>query len=227
LETLQLKADRSSPAERQAYLDAALRHSRRLSRLVGDLFELAKLDAHAIRPHRERFAAAELLQDIAQKYRIAAREHRIEIDLRLPSTTLFVEADIGMIERLLDNLILNALHHTPPDGRIALELGARNEIAIFTVADTGHGIAPEDLPFVFDRFYRGSRRAKDDGNHLGLGLAIARRIAELHGGELRASSELGRGTRFTFDLPVGASRRADEFGVEATDRRTNGVVMKK
>ena len=217
LETLQLKADCSSPAERQAYLDAALRHSRRLSRLVGDLFELAKLDAHAIRPRRERFPAAELVQDIAQKYRIAATEHRVQLDLRLPPTALAVEADIGMIERLLDNLILNALHHTPPDGRIAIELAARDEIATFTVADTGHGIAPEDLPFVFDRFYRGSRRARDEGNHLGLGLAIARRIAELHGCELRASSELGRGTRFDFDLPIRAFR-ADDFEIEATDR---------
>ena len=65
-------------------------------------------------------------------------------------------------------------------------------------------IAPEDLPHVFDRFYRGSRRAKDDGNHLGLGLVIAKRIAELHGGELRVSSELNGGTRFAFDLPVRA-----------------------
>lgn len=226
LETLQLKADRSSPAERQAYLDAALRHSRRLSRLVGDLFELAKLDAHAIRPRRERFPAAELLQDIAQKYQIAAREHRIEIDLRLPLVALFVEADIGMIERLLDNLILNALHHTPPNGRIVLELGARNEIATFAVTDTGHGIAPEELPFVFDRFYRGSHRIKDDGNHLGLGLAIARRIAELHGGELRASSELGRGTRFDFDLPV-HTFQVNGPGIEATDRRTGGAVIEK
>jgi signal transduction histidine kinase len=117
-----------------------------------------------------------------------------------------VEADIGMIERLLDNLILNALHHTPSGGCITLELSERENSARFAITDTGHGIAPEDLPFVFDRFHRGSSRAEDDGNHLGLGLAIARRIAELHGGELRVSSELNQGTRFTFDLPVRASR---------------------
>lgn len=206
LETLQLKADRLSSTEQQVYLDAALRHSRRLGRLVGDLFELAKFDAHAIQPRHERFPAAELLQDIAQKYQIAAREHRIQLDLRLPPTALLVEADIGMIERLLDNLILNALHHTPSGGCITLELSERENSARFAIADTGHGIAPEDLPFVFDRFHRGSSRAEDDGNHLGLGLAIARRIAELHGGELRVSSELNQGTRFTFDLPVRASR---------------------
>ncbi|CDH44564.1 MAG: HAMP domain-containing protein [Candidatus Competibacteraceae bacterium] len=202
LETLQLKADRLSPTEQQLYLGAALRHSRRLGRLVGDLFELAKLDAHAIQPRRERFPAAELLQDIAQKYQIAAREQSIQIDLRLPPTALFIEADIGMIERLLDNVILNALHHTPSEGCITLELGTRENIAVFAVADTGHGIAPDDLPFVFDRFHRGSRQVTDDGNHLGLGLAIAKRIAELQGGELRVSSEVNQGTRFTFDLPV-------------------------
>ena len=202
LETLQLKADRLSPTEQQAYLDAALRHSRRLGRLVGDLFELAKLDAHAIPPRRERFPAAELLQDIAQKYRLTAQEQSIQIDLRLPPTALFVEADIGMVERLLDNVILNALHHTPPEGRITLELSVRESSVCFAVADTGHGIAPEELPLVFDRFHRGSRPAKDDGHHLGLGLTIAQRIAELHGGELRVSSALNQGTRFTFDLPV-------------------------
>jgi two-component system OmpR family sensor kinase len=202
LETLQLKADQLSSTEQQAYLDAALRHSRRLGRLVGDLFELAKLDAHAIPPRRERFPAAELLQDIAQKYRITAQEQSIQIDLRLPPTALFVEADIGMVERLLDNVILNALHHTPPEGRITLELSMQENSARFAVADTGHGIAPEELPLVFDRFHRGSRPAKDDGHHLGLGLAIAKRIAELHGGELRVSSALNQGARFTFDLPV-------------------------
>lgn len=204
LETLQLKADRLSSSEQRVYVDIALRHSQRLSRLVGDLFDLAKFDAHAIEPRRECFPAAELLQDIAHKYQLAARDRHIRLDVRLPSTPSFVEADIGMVERLLDNLILNALYHTPPEGCVTLELGRWEKIATFTVADTGHGIAPEDLPHVFDRFYRGSRRAKDDGNHLGLGLVIAKRIAELHGGELRVSSELNGGTRFAFDLPVRA-----------------------
>ncbi len=202
LETLQLKADQLSPTEQQIYLDAALRHSRRLGRLVGDLFELAKLDAHAIPPRRERFPAAELLQDIAQKYQIAAQEQSIQLNLHLPPAALFVEADIGLIERLLDNVILNALHHTPPDGRITLELSTRENFAVFVVEDTGYGITPADLPFVFDRFHRGSRSTTDDGNHLGLGLAIAKRIAELQGGELRVSSVLQQGTRFTFDLPA-------------------------
>ena len=176
LETLQLKADRLSPADRQLYLDAALRHSRRLGRLVGDLFELAKLDAHAIQPRRECFPAAELVQDIAQKYQLPARERQIRFVVRWPAVTLFVEADIGLLERVLDNLILNALYHTPPEGIVALELRAANQTATFAVADTGLGIAPEDFPHIFDRFYRGSSKAGDDGNHLGLGLAIAKRI---------------------------------------------------
>lgn len=204
LETLQLKADRLSPADRETYLDAALRHSRRLGRLVGDLFELAKLDACAIQPRRECFPAAELLQDIAQKYQLPAREHRIRFVARWPDVTLFVEADIGLLERVLDNLILNALYHTPPDGIVALELRAADETATFAITDTGHGIAPQDLPHIFDRFYRGSSKAKDDGNHLGLGLAIAKRIVELHGSELRVTSVLNHGTRFEFALPIRA-----------------------
>ena len=202
LETLQIKAGQLTDADRAIYLDAALRHSRRLGRLVGDLFELAKLDAHAIQPHRECFAAAELLQDIAQKYPLPAREHRIRLIVRLPAVALFVDADIGLLERVLDNLILNALYHTPPAGIVALELRAADGTATFAVTDTGHGIEPRDLPHVFDRFYRGSNPVKDDGNHLGLGLAIAKRIVELHGSELQVASLLERGTRFSFDLPA-------------------------
>jgi len=202
LETLQLKADHLSPVNREIYLDAALRHSRRLGRLVSDLFELAKLDAHAIQPRRECFPAAELLQDIAQKYQLPACEHRIHFVVRLPVVMLFVEADIGLLERVLDNLILNALYHTQPEGMVALELRATDETATFVITDTGCGIAPQDLPHIFDRFYRGSSQAKNDGNHLGLGLAIAKRIVELHNSELRVASTLNRGTQFEFDLPI-------------------------
>ncbi len=202
LETLQLKASRLSSADREIYLDAALRHSRRLGRLVGDLFELAKLDADAIQPRCECFPAAELVQDIAQKYQLPAREHHIRFVVRLPAVTLFVEADIGLLERVLDNLILNALYHTPPEGIVALELRVADKAATFAITDTGHGIAPEELPHIFDRFYRGSSKAKDDGNHLGLGLAIAKRIVELHGSQLHVASRLHRGTQFGFDLPI-------------------------
>ena len=107
-----------------------------------------------------------------------------------------------MLERGLDNLILNALYHTPPAGIVALELRAADGTATFAVTDTGHGIEPRDLPHVFDRFYRGSKPVKDDGNHLGLGLAIAKRIVELHGSELQVASLLERGTRFSFELPA-------------------------
>ena len=205
LETLHLKSDQLSAAEQRAYLDAALRHSRRLGRLVGDLFDLAKFDAHAIQPRYERFSAAELAQDIVQKYRLAARERGVRLEVRAPAAA-FVDADIGMVERLLDNLILNALYHTPAEGSVTVELGERSGGVTFAVTDTGCGIAPDELPWVFDRFFRGSSRAKQDGNHLGLGLVIAKRIAELHGGELRVDSALHRGTRFAFDLPVLGSK---------------------
>ena len=124
--------------------------------------------------------------------------------VRLPAATLFVEADIGLLERVLDNLILNAFYHTPPEGIVALELRSAGQTVTFAITDTGQGIAPEDLPRIFDRFYRGSSKAKDDGNHLGLGLAIAKRIVELHGSTLWVASKLHRGTQFGFDLPIRA-----------------------
>ncbi|MEZ5576653.1 MAG: ATP-binding protein [Candidatus Competibacteraceae bacterium] len=202
LETLQIKAGQLTDADRAIYLDAALRHSRRLGRLVGDLFELAKLDAHAIQPHRECFAAAELLQDIAQKYPPRPRAP-LRLIVRLPAVALFVDADIGLLERVLDNLILNALYHTPPAGIVALELRAADGTATFAVTDTGHGIEPMGFAAcirpVLSRFEAGEGLT---GNHLGLGLAIAKRIVELHGSELQVASLLERGTRFSFELPA-------------------------
>jgi signal transduction histidine kinase len=204
LETLKFKQDQLSDAEQTEYLDAALGHSRRLSKLIEELFELAKLDARIVQPRWEQFSPAELLQDIVQKFQLQARQRDIQLQAGLPGQTPFIEADIGLIERVMENLISNALHHTPPGGRILVNLSAQPDAAGITVAviDNGRGIAAEDLPHVFDRFFRGSDQARNDGNHIGLGLAIAKRIVELHRSDLQVSSRINEGTRFSFQLPV-------------------------
>jgi signal transduction histidine kinase len=112
-----------------------------------------------------------------------------------------VSADIGMIERLLSNLIDNALGFTPAGGSVRVELSPRDGFVYVCVADTGMGIAPEDLPRIFDRFYRADKSRNRSGG-AGLGLAIAKEIAELHGGTLTAESFPGQGARFTFRLPI-------------------------
>jgi signal transduction histidine kinase len=202
LETLNLKWEDLGPAERREYFDTALRHSERLGRLVNELFELAKLEARATRPRYEPFSPAELLQDVTQKFRLEAGRNRIDLETQLDERSPFVTADIGLIERVLENLIANAINHTPDGGRILVGLLPGAKSVNLSVADNGCGITPQDLPHVFERYYRGPHAMEDDATHAGLGLAIARRIVALHHSELRVSSGVNMGARFEFDLPV-------------------------
>jgi len=201
LESLQMKEPDLSPQERGEYLGVALRQSERLTRLVEELFELARLDAQETPPRREPFAPAELVQDVLQKFRLAAQSRDVELVMDADPELPFVSADIGMTERVLENLIENALGHTPAGGRVEIAVAAVEGRMAFTVADSGSGIAAEDQPHVFDAFYRSSGSDRS-AKHAGLGLAIARRIVELHQGEIRVASRPGQGARFTFFLPL-------------------------
>jgi signal transduction histidine kinase len=204
LETLQLKSEDLSEAEKQAYLKIACNNSQRLTALVEELFELAKLEANEIKPEREAFSLAELAFDLSHQFHLRARERNIRFDVIADETVPEVSADVGMIERVLENLIDNSFKHTPEQGEIRLHLSAREDSVDVSVSDTGCGIAREELPHVLKRFYRKSDR-RADGNSdsgLGLGLAIASRIVELHGSHLKVASELQRGTVFSFSLPA-------------------------
>jgi len=207
LETLKLKGQQLNPQQRQRYLDAALGHSRRLSRLVSELFELAKLDAGAVTPQMEPFAPAELLHDIAQKFNPRAHDEGITLVFDCPGAMPFAAADIGLVERVLENLLGNALHHTPKGGRVELALNPEGDHVNISVSDTGKGIPAQDLPYIFERFYRGSQSSRDDGQHLGLGLAIAKRIVQLHRSDLRVDSSPETGTCFRFQLPLWSSQK--------------------
>lgn len=202
LETLKLKGKQMTATERGRYLDASIGHSRRLGKLISELFELAKLDARAVEPNREPFSPAELLQDAALKFMPAATQKQIDLQLRMAKDMPFVNADIGLIERVLENLIGNALTHTPSGGQIRLQLGTANNVVKVSIADSGHGISAADLPHVFDRFYRGKRSFGDGSSHAGLGLAIAKHLVELHQGSIEVRSEPESGTCFSFTLPV-------------------------
>lgn len=200
LETLKLKSETLAPQERESYLQAALRQAEGLSQRIGALFELAKLDAQEAQPQREPFSIAELVQDVVQKFQPAADDRQVELAVTGSAGIGWVSADIAMIERVLDNLIENALQHTPPGGKVSVALAAREGGVEVTIADSGGGIDAADLPHVFDRFYRGSTSGRGD-EHVGLGLAIVQRILALHGCDIRVSSERDRGTAFVFTLP--------------------------
>jgi signal transduction histidine kinase len=204
LETLSLKEETLSAADRARYLEAALRHSQRLGRLIDELFELAKMDAGEMRPHPEAFSMSELAQDVVQEFRLRAAERGVRLEVS-PATDLpFVEADIGMMERVLENLVENALRHTPESGRVSVRLVPEGRLLHVEVEDTGCGIAPDELPRIFERFYRVASGASDTGGS-GLGLAISKRMLDLHECPLEARSTLGQGTTFAFGLPVAGS----------------------
>ncbi len=202
LETLTLKDAELSAEERAEYLRVALRHGERLTRLVAELFELAKLDAKETTPHREPFALAELVQDVVQKFNLRATQHGIRLTAAPARELPFVNADIALTERVLENLLANAFNHTPEGGEVRISLGRREGAIVIGISDTGSGIAEADLPHIFAPFYRADTNRPHDDEHAGLGLAIAKRIVELHGGEIRVESQPGAGTTFSFSLPV-------------------------
>jgi hypothetical protein len=212
LDTVLMKHDVLSDKERRTYVEIAARHSRRLGALVAELFELACLDANDRPPECEPFSLEDLAQDVAQEFALQAREAGIALEVSAQGALPLVYGNIAMIERVLENLLRNALRFTPAGGQVQLRLVAGEEAVSVHLSDTGCGIAPEDLPYIFDRFYQPHKeRQASDG--VGLGLAISRRILELHGSRIEAHSEPQRGATFSFELPVyreDRPRRASE-----------------
>jgi signal transduction histidine kinase len=202
LETLTLKDTELTAEEKRSYLDVAIKHAVHLSEMVGDLFELAKLEANEVKPQVEPFALQELVQDVIHKFELKARQHGVKLSQHLEKDPPFVYGDIGLIERVLDNLLDNALRHTPRGGSVTVALTPHEDKVLLEVADTGCGIAPQDMPHIFDRFYAPTESGYSGTEGTGLGLAIARHIVELHGGAIHANSKLNKGTVFSFDLPV-------------------------
>ncbi len=204
LETLLMKQDELSEDERRHYLDLALKHSKRLGQLTAELFELAMLESRGADLHFEPFSLAELVQDVAQKFRLEAESGGLSLDTDIPEGSPFVSGDIGLIERVLENLIENAIKYTPAGGRIRLSLMPAGERLAARVSDTGVGIPADEIPHIFERFYRVEKSRGEGLEGTGLGLAIARRILDLHGSPIAVDSAPGRGTSFTFELPTAA-----------------------
>jgi signal transduction histidine kinase len=202
VETLLIKNDSLSASERLHYLEITRKHTKRLGQLIGDLFDLSRLEAHSINPELEHFSLAELLQDVTQDFELVAQQKDINLDVRGGQGDSMVFADIGLMQRVLENLIRNALKFTPSGGEISIKLEPKPGCIGVEVADTGCGIAESDLERVFDRFYHGGPGDDSGSGSTGLGLAIVRKILDLHGSRITVSSVLNEGTRFEFDLPT-------------------------
>ena len=206
VETVLVRGGALDAAARAQHLRTVLRHVALLGKRINDLFELSKLDAGRVQPQQEVFCLAELLQDVVQNYQLAAQERGVALSLAAGShLKAKVSADIAMIERVLQNLIDNALRYTASGGEVTLGIELRGAFMEISVSDTGRGIATADLPHIFGRYWRPSDA--DDGaagTSSGLGLAIVKRILDLHGSIVRVQTEFARGTRFDFLLPQAA-----------------------
>jgi signal transduction histidine kinase len=204
VETLLLKNETLSEEERLRYLEITRKHSLRLGQLIGDLFELSKLDSASIQPSLEWFSLAELLQDVTQEFELEAEKRGIRIEVDAQQEVSMVHADIGLLQRVLENLLRNAVRYTPGGGTISISLDRKPGCVSVAVADTGCGIAEDELDRIFDRFYRSEQGEEGRSNSAGLGLAIVKRILDLHGSRITVTSTLNQGTRFEFDIPAQA-----------------------
>ncbi len=202
IETLLIKESSLTERERRNYLQTAIKHCSQLNKLVAELFELARLDASETKAHKEVFNLPELIEDIIQKFVLLAQQHKVNIKTTYKSTELFVYADISLIERVIENLLENALRFVPQDGTITIALEEDDKQIRIQVIDNGIGIPEAELPLIFDRFYQLDKNRKIGSQNSGLGLAIVKKIVELHQSMIQVSSIPNRETTFSFTLPI-------------------------
>lgn len=202
IETLLIKDAELSPDMRKQYLNTTLNSINKLEKLVKDLFELSKLEAQQVTPEKEPFAMSELLYDVCHKYKLLAEEKNISIEAKLPQNLFMVHADVALIERVLQNLIDNAIKFTPKGGKITLELCEKVDAVQVIVSDTGPGIPEEEIPYVFERYHKSSKAVNMQKQGTGLGLAIVTKILEIHNSSIELASKLGQGASFSFQLPL-------------------------
>jgi signal transduction histidine kinase len=176
-----------------------------LNRLIDDLQDLAMAEAGQLRLVREPIDLAARIATTVEVLQPALQGRQIDVQIDLADGPLLVDADSGRLGQVLSNLVNNALAHTPPGGRVAISAERRDGEVLVAVRDTGAGIASEDLPFIFERFYRADRsRARRTGG-VGLGLTIVKQLVERHGGRIWVESTPGKGSTFLFTLPAVAS----------------------
>ena len=183
------------------YLNTAQRDVRSLSALIDDLFQMAQLDAGGFPLSRAQASLSDLVSDTLESFSELAYRDSITLEGKVEPNVDPVFMDTQAIGRVLNNLISNALRHTSAGGKIHVSARRMVEGVELTVSDTGEGIRAEDIPHIFESFYRGEKSRNRGTGGSGLGLAITRGILRAHGGDIRVESEPGKGTRFIFHIP--------------------------
>lgn len=187
----------------EEHINATLDETRALARLVEDLRTLSLAEAGELPLVMEKVDIGELLEDIETSFSSQSEAKEIQLSTEVEeSSRLLVNGDAGRLDQVLSNLVVNALRHTPRQGSVTLRSWVEESQVYMEVADSGEGIASEDLPFIFDRFWRGDRsRTHSSGVGGGLGLAIVRQLVEAHHGTITVTSAKGEGTIFLIILP--------------------------
>lgn len=200
-------ADGMVPDEetRQRYYETARKNISSLSNLIDDMFQLAQIDAGGLTLNYQSVSFADLISDCLESFTEIAKRKSIDLHGSVSPSIGEVEIDATRINRVLNNLIDNALHHTRDKGQVEVLADLAAEGIRVIVHDNGSGIPAEELPYIFDKFYRGDQSRRDNSRRSGLGLAIAKGIIKAHGGEISVSSKPGQ-TRFTFIIPKNPSR---------------------
>jgi two-component system sensor histidine kinase BaeS len=197
-----LEAMTNVDQENEEYLRIAIRETDRLEHLVEDLFALTRLDAQGlelvIAPFDAGSAVREAVESLAEP---ARRENGLTVTSEVATYRLTCLGDRGRLVQVLQNLIRNAIRYTPEGGIVLVTAAAEGQKVVITVRDTGVGIAPQDLPHIFDRFYRADRSRNRGSGGAGLGLAIAKQLIEAMHGTIEVESVVDEGTTFTIRLP--------------------------
>ena len=201
LETLLDKQVILTEQDRQKFVENILLNNKRLSDMVDELFELARLEHGEIEIHQEHFVLSDLLSDLYASLSPLANKKGIHLMIDCPNMSLTVYADVARLERILQNLISNAIYYTPSGGTVTTLISQKADQPVnISIQDTGNGIPAEELPYVFEPYYRAidGKKVRQDG--CGLGLAITQRLLALHNSELYVESPPNQGARFYFSL---------------------------
>ncbi|MGB5707019.1 MAG: HAMP domain-containing sensor histidine kinase [Arenicellales bacterium] len=208
LETLKARAALASESELHDYVQTALRNASRMSKMIEELFELAKLEAGAAAPVMESISITDLVQDVVHQQGVLAKQNNIALSMEVPAYLPLVKADTGMIHRVLENLITNAINHLERAGEVVVCLERQADYINVSVWDSGKCIPQSEVTRLFDRFYQGDERDEREMG-AGLGLSIAQQILTLHDTSIKVGDGRSGGKAFTFKLPVVPSTVCD------------------
>ncbi|HEX4265357.1 MAG TPA: ATP-binding protein [Verrucomicrobiae bacterium] len=201
LETLMQRFNHSFDGETREVLDTMHSNGMRLLKLINDLLDLVRLESGRLEVKHEPLDVSDFVKGLASAARQVADDKRLRLETIIDPELGAVAADRDKLEKIVLNLVFNALKFTPAGGRVELRAQKKDDLFVITVSDTGMGISAKNLPFVFDRFWQADGTSKRKYQGVGIGLALVKELTEVQGGKVNVESTEGKGTVFTVQLP--------------------------